>query len=240
MTRPNTPFLAITTAALLAGLAMPAQAAPIELVTNGSFELTTLTATTKKKTFAGNVTGWTTAANANLTFIDAPGTADDGSYLSVYKGFPATSPNGGNFVEADADSQYAAPITQTISGLAIGKSYALTFYQAAGQQDGFPGPTTERWQVSLGTNPADVRLSKQFSLLQGGTGPWEVQTMTFVANATSELLSFLAVGTPVGAPPIAFLDGVSLVQVPEPMTMTLLGIGLAGTVAVRSRAKRAG
>jgi len=202
-----------------------------ELVTNGSFSAATISAG-QKANFSGHVTGW--GGGAALTYIDAPGTADDGSYLSVYKGFPATSPDGGNFVEADGDPSYRSAITQTISGLTVGSQYTLTFYQGAGQQVGFTGPTTERWSVSFGT---DTQLSSLFSLPQGATGPWQAQTMTFTAHATSQLLSFLASGTPAGAPPISFLDGVSLTAaVPEPATWALMvgGFVMVG-VAVRRR-----
>ncbi|QXQ08678.1 PEPxxWA-CTERM sorting domain-containing protein [Sphingosinicellaceae bacterium] len=60
--------------------------------------------------------------------------------------------------------------------------------------------------------------------------------MTFTASAVSQVLSFLAVGTPNGAPPISFLDGVSLTAaVPEPATwgLMLVGFGAVGITARR-------
>lgn len=63
--------------------------------------------------------------------------------------------------------------------------------------------------------------------------------MVFQATAASQVLSFLASGTPNGAPPISFLDGVSLTEtVPKPVTLSLLGVSLASTLAFRHRTKQ--
>ncbi len=219
----------VLTAALLAAAAAPAAAT--SLVANGSFETTTLT---DKGSFYRSVTGW--SGGNNLTFLDFPGTADDiNKYLAVYGPFPATSPDGGNFVEADGDPSYSDAIYQTVSGLTSGKTYTVGFYQAAGQQAGFGGSTTEQWQVSLG---AESHLSSLFSLAQGGVGAWQAQTLSFTATSASEVLSFLAQGTPGGAPPISFLDGVTLTAVPEPASWALMvaGFGVVGAVLRRRAA----
>lgn len=221
-------------AAALVAVAAPASATPLpiaNLVANGSFESTTAT---DKTYFNGQVAGW--SGGTNLTFIDFPGTADDPSkYLTVYGPFPATSPDGGNFVEADGDPNYSGAIYQTIDGLTVGQQYKLSFYQAAGQQLNFTGPTTEQWQVSFGS---ETYLSSLYSLPQGGVGPWQAQTMTFTATATSQVLTFLAKGTPGGAPPISFLDGVSMSAVPEPASwgLMIVGFGAMGGAMRRRRA----
>lgn len=211
-------------------LATATGAQAVELVTNGSFESVASTVT-KKTTFLNHVTGW--IGGGKLTFIDYPGTADDGSYLSVYGPFPNHSLDGGKFVEADGAVLYSSAIEQNIQGLTVGQVYTLHFFQAAGQQSGFKGPTTELWKVGFG---GDSQLSSQFSLPQGGVGPWQAQTMTFTAHATQQMLSFLAVGTPNGQPPISFLDGVSLqAAVPEPAAWMLLiaGFSMVGVAARR-------
>ena len=142
---PSFRFPALAAVSALA-LSVSGAALAVPLVTNGSFELTSATG---KTNFAGNVTGW--SGGGGLTFIDFPGTADNGTYLSVYGPFPSTSPDGGNFVEADGDPNYSAPIFQTLTGLTAGLQYDLTFFQAAGQQAGFTGPTTEQCAVSFAT-----------------------------------------------------------------------------------------
>jgi hypothetical protein len=203
------------------------------LVVNGSFETTTSSfgAGDKYGFSAAGVTGW--SGGTGLTFLDAPGTADNvNDYLAVYGPFPATSPDGGNFVEADGDPNYSSAIYQTISGLTAGDVYDVSFYQAAGQQIDFTGPTTEKWAVTLGGTTLD---SSKFSLPQGGVGAWQAQTLAFTANSSSEVLSFLAVGTPGGAPPISFLDGVSVTAVPLPTALSLAFVGMIGIAAYRSR-----
>ncbi len=127
-------------------------------------------------------------------------------------------------------------IEQTLTGLTAGQSYDITFYQAAGQQVGFTGATTDRWQVSLGTNS---QLSTLIELpSEGVVTPWQKQTLSLKANTTSEVLSFLAVGTPDGLPPFALLTGVTAqatTAVPEPLTFlgTLTALGLGARIRSR-------
>jgi len=212
--------------------------AKAQLVTNGGFEFYTGTA---PKDFFGNVlpTDW---SSGSYNFVDAPGTASSAPGIQVYGPFPATSPDGGNFIEADGSSGLRYPIDQTINGLTIGQNYDVSFYQAAGQQMGDSGATTEQWQVSLGSQ---TQLSSLMSIPQGGVFPWETQTLTFNASSTSEMLSFLAIGAGGGVPPIVFLDGVSMDasgSVPEPSATLLLGgvgavVGM-GRLGRRMRANR--
>lgn len=212
---------------LLALLPVPAAATPV--LVNGSFEQTSLFT---KGRFLNAITGWT--GGARLTFLDTPGTASSGE-LPVYAGLPATSPDGGNFIEQDGDPAFNQAFSQSVTGLTVGTTYYLSFYQAAGQQQNYTGPTTERWQVTFGNQ---TQLSPQYSLPQGGTGSWQSVTLRFLAAATTQTLSFLALGTPNGAPPVAFLDGVSLTDVPEPLSVGVLGAGLLALAAARHRMRR--
>jgi hypothetical protein len=220
-------------AAVLAVFVVPAGA--VNLVQNGSFQQTSLTGS---DFMANSVTDWSTNS---YTFLVFPGTAQTniGNGVSLYRGLtalmPASSPDGGNFVAADGAFQ-SGPITQTIDGLISGHRYAVSFFQAGAQQQGFDGPTTDRFQVSLG-------LSSQFSALISNPthdfSPWTKQTLTFQATTTgSEVLSFLSVGTPAGVPPFSLLDGVTLTETPEPATFALMGAACIGFVALRRRSKK--
>jgi hypothetical protein len=196
------------------------------LVTNGSFEF--YTGSAPKDYFS--VTMPTNWGGGLFDTLDAPGTADDplSPGLAVYGPFPAISPDGGNFVQSDSTPSLSLPVTQTIPGLTVGQSYTVSFYQAAGQQQGGTGASTNQWQVSLGSQ---TQLSTPMSIPQGGIYPWNAQTMSFSATSTSEVLSFIAVGSG-GVPPQVFLDGVDMeANVPEPSAALLLG-GIGTVIAI--------
>jgi len=184
------------------------------LVTNGSFELTTNG--NGQLGYNTNAIGWT---STGYTFIFAPGTADTtgapGSIGTDYLWGPGNgspngltiSPDGGNFVAADGGYD-PGPISQTITGLTFGE------------------PCTQTQLTPIVNNASE-----------GFTG-WTYETMNFTADGPSDLLSFLAVGTPTGEPPFALLDGISA-NVPEPSSVLLIaavGAGCAGFRRFRRQA----
>ncbi len=71
---------------------------------------------------------------------------------------------------------------------------------------------------------------------------WTNFTQIFTATSSSQVLSFLATGGPLGLPPFALLDGVSLTEVtpevasvPVPAALPLMASGLIGLVGLRRR-----
>jgi hypothetical protein len=246
----------LTALALLA-IVTPAKA---NLVVNGSFETTSLTAS--GQVFFNNtpdVSGWrattiTSPTNTSvpLGFLYFPGHANDqlsdqfgANNFQLAQGptYPATSPDHGKFLAIDSapggggNTNYQGSFGQTISGLTVGAKYALSFYQAAGQQNGFTGATTDWWSVTFGTQ---TLLSTVMSNPSQSFQPWNFQKMTFTATATSQVLTFLSQGTGSGLPPFIFLDGVDLDRAPEPSTLAYAALGLSGLIAAwRLRNKRA-
>jgi hypothetical protein len=226
--------------------------ADLNLVTNGGFEQTTLTASGQINT--SNVTGWSSPYDpVYYNFIYFPGQATtagvgavdtDGSNAHVWLYGPGNSstfplsPNGGNFLAADADPNYSGAVTQTVGGLTPGQTYDLSFYWGGAQYTTRTGATTESWQVSLGGDTQSTGVVDNAS--QSFTG-WQQANMQFKATSASEVLSFLAVGTPNGEPPVAVLDGVSLVAAPEPgySAIAVFGAGIV-IFAARRRKQSAG
>ena len=239
--------LAAVAAVAAFGYIAPA-AALTNLVTNGSFSQSTYTASSQfGSNFGGQgVTGWS-ASGFNLYFVGGTQTTTSAAnqYNDTQTYFRTNfvaSPDGGNFVALDGDSTLRGPLTQTITGLTSGKGYNLSFQWAATQLRNRTGATTEQLQVSFG---GDTRKTQILSVPSMGftgdtsnpTTTWFTQNFYFVANGTSQVLSFLSLGTPNGQPPIAVLDGVALTAVPEPATWALLlvGFGMIGFSARRRR-----
>lgn len=175
---------------------------------------------------------------------------------------PTSSPDGGKFIVSDGAYQLTT-LYQTISGLNVGQLYKLSFYQAAGQQTGFTGDTQNLWKVSFGGNLTTTnsitlpngqvytgstkvisggasQLSHVMNNKSKGFSPWESQTMTFRATASSQLLGFMALGGPLGQPPFSLIDGISLteVTVPEPSSIRLMVVGLMAFVVIRRRGQK--
>jgi hypothetical protein len=234
-------------AIVLSTLAVSAHA--INLITNPGFETAGANGQVGwNTTLSGWTNGMISASLPGYNFLYHSGTADTtgavghdgtvdlwGPSDGSANGLPASSPNGGNYLALDSNFE-AASISQTVGGLTVGAKYILSFYWAGAQQAGFDGATTDKMQVTFGS---DVQTTSVLNVANHGFTGWNLQSFTFTASSTSELLSFLAIGTPAnGAPPFALLDGISLSQVPEPGAFGLVLSGLIGGLGALKLKKR--
>lgn len=224
-----------------------AQAAPINLISNGGLEINSGNGQVGDNT---SIAGWNSVGGYNFLF--AQGTADTTGAMSSWFSAPlhlwgtgngganalAASNDGGFFFGADG-AYGVVPLEQSIGGLTAGRQYQLSFEWATAQQYGFYGDTTQAWIVSFGTQVQATGIRINASQASGG---WITETMTFTANSGSALLSFLARGTPDGQPPFSLLDGVSLVELPEaarvPEPASWLLLGAAAFAAVLGARRR--
>ncbi len=202
----------------------------------------------------GTVADWNTSG---YNFVFLPNTADAVGATGTYgtlklwgpnndgpnggagpeNGLPTSAPAPGqNFVAADGAFS-VSPITQMINGLIVGDEVAVSFSWAGAQQSGYAGDTTDKWTVDLGSSPAQT--TSTLLLPSHGASAWMTQTFYFMATSSSELLSFLATGTPDGEPPFALLANVSVTNVPEPASATIVLSGLVTLIGLtQSRRSR--
>lgn len=177
---------------------------------------------------------FTPGSTAQLSTTGASGDA----FMGVVDFYSATAaPDNGVVVAADGDPAWGGSISQALSGLTVGGTYHLAFNWAGAQQQNFAGDTTEAWQVSFGGSTQSTATVSTPSQTFAG---WKTAAMDFTATSTSELLTFLAKGSPSGEPPWLLLDGVTLTQTttstPEP-SAALLFIGGGILVGLRRRFK---
>lgn len=149
---------------------------------------------------------------------------------------PVTNSASGFFISADAFFNRGA-INTTVSGLTVGNTYTVSFYQATGQQKYVSSPTnfTDWFNVSFGG--VTKRAATMSYTVGSEITPWTLQSLDFTATSATQTLSFLA-ESPNDVPPFALLSNVSVTStsVPEPETYlgTIILAGFLGKV-VKSR-----
>lgn len=228
--------------ALSVGLSPSAQAQ--NLVTNGTFQVTGGTTSFQFGTWGPytpteTVAGW---ASTGYNFVFLPGSNSATSYYGtnnvsfwgpsngVNNGFTGAAPGGTDFLALDGDYQTTDPkghvataaVTQAINNLTVGATYNVSFAWAGAQQQGYTGATTENLTVSLGSASA---TTSTVNLASQGFSGWINQTFGFIATTSSEVLSFLAAGSP-AIPPFVLVANVSVTKAPEPASVAIMLTGL--------------
>lgn len=199
-------------AALIAALvAGQANAAPVELITNGSFETLTGNASLASGHWDiyNNISGWHGIGNGIEVRNNVAGSAFDGKY----------------FVELDTTRNSA--MEQVLTGLTTGQHYTLSFAMA------------DRAGVNAASQGVKVLWNDSVVGTYSQATGWTTKTLDLVAGNGSNKLTFSAIGTSDSYG--TSLDKVSLVAapVPEPETygMLLAGLALVGAVARRKARK---
>ncbi len=219
------------------------------LVQNGGFEVSSYSSSNEFGSRPGGggqgVADWTAGNGYQVYFFYSTATtvsanSEWGEPQILSANFTPLAGGGNAFVGLDADSQYDSPLSQSISGLTVGKSYNVSFDWGSTQLTNRSGPTTEKVEVSLsdGVNTTTHTTGTDHIPSQGFSG-WHGQTFSFTATSPTEVLSFLAKGTPNGLPPFVVLDGVSMSAAPEPAAWALMIVGMGGLGAVTRMRRKA-
>ena len=192
-------------AAALTIAASPANAAT-NLVQNGGFELGTDPGSYSQVNVGQtNISFWN-VISGNVDYIGTYWQGQGGSGRSV-----------------DLAGTALGTISQTISGLTIGQAYEFSFYTSK-NPDG--GAAVRTGTAMLGS----VTIPFSYAALNDTTNmQWMLNTFTFVATATSFVLSFSADAS-AGCCYGPAIDTVSIAAVPEPeiWAMLLFGLGAVG------------
>ena len=147
---------------------------------------------------------------------------------------PGATPSGQQYAVTLDGYERAATLSQTLTGLTPNALYQVTFDWAAVQYTTATGKYSEQFQVSFGKSSQTTRLE---TIESKGHSNWISESFIFKADATSDTLTFLSLGSPAGVPPVGILSNVNVVatSVPEPSTMVMLGLGMAWIVGVKLR-----
>lgn len=202
--------------------AVLATSAHATLITNGSFEATTGFVPDSNDTMVLNPTsttmiGWTVVSN-QLAWIGPTNpfslTASNGNYFLDLTSYTDSGPFGG--------------VTQSITTI-TGAGYQLSFDLGGSTQWGVPDSITSCAGATCKTS----------SITATGLNQWAPETLNFIAAGTSTTISLI------GASGVEYigLDNVSVIQVrtrtvvPEPMTSSLVGLGLIALLAARKKSQ---
>lgn len=216
-----TQILKATAAAVALAVATSANA---NLIANGSFETPDIDTTPGS---AGG-SGWQVYSGGEVVGWDLAW----GAGIEIQKsGTVVTAQHGNQYVELDSHgSSSNSAMFQTVNGLSVGAEYLLSFWYQPRTSN---GRNDNGIDVFVGEYLNEVVVLNIDDVVSTPGSDWTEYTYLFTATNTLMSMGFEAVGmqNTLGG----FIDNVSLVAVPEPGTLALLGLGLAGLGFVRRK-----
>jgi hypothetical protein len=206
-------------------LAAPAAHAQ-QLIQNGGFETGSLNPVTDWGSF--NPNGPSIISVRVFPTTEIVGLNADGNFF-VDLGAPGY-----------ANENNGASIEQTVTGI-TGASLTLSFWYAVeyNSSDPVSASTPALGVTVVDYVTSDTVFSENYNQLNFGgtsgitTSTWNVVTVNFTPTTSNPLIVRFTDLSTTGTDPM--LDDVSLTQVPEPSTVSLLGLGLIGAFGLRRR-----
>ncbi|MCP5163080.1 MAG: DUF642 domain-containing protein [Hahellaceae bacterium] len=160
-----------------------------------------------------------------------------GSGIEIQRNTIVSAQSGNQYVELDSYSNSA--LTQGIQTNA-GQTYLLSFfYLPRTNNGGNDNGLAVYWDIFDGDfgnfDPSHQAFSIN-NMTRSQMPGWTEYSVELTGTGGLTALSFA--GTGLNNSLGAFIDNVSLTAVPEPMSLALIGVGLAGMISLRKRATR--